>query len=44
VLGEIAAGQLTWTVQPADTRTATVAASVIAVAGSLAYALLGSRR
>jgi hypothetical protein len=35
---------LTWMVQPADTRTATVAALAIAVAGSLAYALLGSRR
>jgi hypothetical protein len=35
---------LTWMVQPANTRTATVAAVTIAVAGSLAYALLGSRR
>jgi len=35
---------LTWMVQPAETRTAMVAAITIAVAGSLSYALLGSRR
>ena len=35
---------LTWMIQPADTRTAMVTAWSIAVTGSLAYALLGSRR
>lgn len=35
---------LTWMVQPADTRAATIAAAVLAAAGILAYALLGSRR
>lgn len=35
---------LTWIIQPADTRSAMVAALAIAVAGSLTYALLGSRR
>jgi hypothetical protein len=35
---------LTWMVQPIDTRAATVAAIVLAVAGTLAYAVLGSRR
>ena len=35
---------LTWMVQPADTRAATVAAVAIAVVGILAHALLGSRR
>jgi hypothetical protein len=31
-------------VQPVETRAATVAAVVLAVAGTLAYAVLGSRR
>jgi hypothetical protein len=35
---------LTWMVQPVDTRTAMFAAIAIAVAGTLAYAVLGSRR
>jgi hypothetical protein len=35
---------LTWMVQPIETRAATVAAVVLAVVGSLAYAALGSRR
>jgi hypothetical protein len=35
---------LTWMVQPVDTGTATVAAVVLATAGTLAYAALGSRR
>ena len=35
---------LTWMVQPADARAATVAAVVLAVAGTVAYAVLGSRR
>jgi hypothetical protein len=35
---------LSWMVQPAGTRTATVMALAVAVAGGLAYALLGSRR
>ena len=35
---------LTWMVQPADTRAATVAAVALAAAGTLAYAVLGSRR
>jgi hypothetical protein len=35
---------LTWMVQPPGTRAATVAAIVLAAAGTLAYAVLGSRR
>lgn len=35
---------LTWMVQPIQTRVATVAAIVLAVAGTLAYAVVGSRR
>ena len=35
---------LTWMVQPADTRAATIAAAVLAAAATLAYALLGSHR
>lgn len=35
---------LTWMVQPGETRAATIAAVVLAVAGTLAYALVGSRR
>lgn len=35
---------LTWMVQPVGTGTATTAAVVLAAAGTLAYALLGSRR
>lgn len=35
---------LTWMVQPADARTAMIAAVVLAVAGTTAYAVLGSRR
>jgi len=35
---------LTWMVQPIDTRAATVAAAILAVAGTLSYAVLGSRR
>jgi hypothetical protein len=35
---------LTWMVQPADARAATVAAVVLAAAGAAAYAVLGSRR
>jgi hypothetical protein len=35
---------LTWMVQPLETRAATVAAVVLAAAGALAYAVLGSRR
>jgi hypothetical protein len=35
---------LTWMAQPGDTRTATVAAVVLAGAGILSYAVLGSRR
>lgn len=35
---------LTWMVQPVDTRTATLAAVALATAGTLAYALFGSRR
>lgn len=35
---------LTWMVQPAATHAATVAAAALAAAGTLAYALLGSRR
>jgi hypothetical protein len=35
---------LTWMVQPIETRAATVAAVVLAAAGTLAYAVLGSRR
>lgn len=35
---------LTWMVQPVDFRAATIAAVVLAAAGTLAYALLGSRR
>ena len=35
---------LTWMVQPVETRAATVAAVVLAAAGTLAYAVLGSRR
>jgi hypothetical protein len=35
---------LTWMVQPADAHAATVAAVVLAVAGTVAYAVLGSRR
>jgi hypothetical protein len=35
---------LTWMVQPADIRSATAAAVILAVAGVLAYAVLGSRR
>ena len=35
---------LTWMAQPVDTRAATVAAVVLAVAGTLSYAVLGSRR
>jgi len=35
---------LTWMVQPPGTRAATVAAVVLAAAGTLAYAVLGSRR
>jgi hypothetical protein len=35
---------LTWMAQPVETRAATVAAIVLAVTGTLAYALLGSRR
>ncbi|HEY3261229.1 MAG TPA: hypothetical protein VGJ95_13330 [Pseudonocardiaceae bacterium] len=35
---------LTWMVQPPDVRSATVTAVALAVAGTLAYAVLGSRR
>jgi len=35
---------LTWMVQPVESRAATVAAIVLAAAGTLAYAVLGSRR
>jgi hypothetical protein len=35
---------LTWMVQPADARTAMIAAVVLAVAGTMGYAVLGSRR
>jgi hypothetical protein len=35
---------LTWMVQPADARAAMIAAVVLAAAGTLAYAVLGSRR
>lgn len=35
---------LTWMVQPDDVRAATVAAIVLAAAGTVAYAVLGSRR
>jgi hypothetical protein len=35
---------LTWMVQPPETQAATVAAIVLAAAGTLAYAVLGSRR
>jgi hypothetical protein len=35
---------LTWMVQPMDTRVATVTAVLLAVGGTLAYAVLGSRR
>ncbi len=35
---------LTWMVQPVDIRAATVAAVLLAAAGTLAYAFLGSRR
>ena len=35
---------LTWMVQPIEVRAATVAAVVLAVAGTVAYAVLGSRR
>jgi hypothetical protein len=34
---------LTWMVQPPETQAATVAAIVLAAAGTLAYAALGSR-
>jgi hypothetical protein len=35
---------LTWMAQPADTRAATTAAVVLAAVGTLAYAVMGSRR
>ncbi len=35
---------LTWMVQPVDARAATAAAVILAAVGTLAYALLGSRR
>lgn len=35
---------LTWMVQPAETRAATIAAVVLAAAGTFAYAVLGSQR
>jgi hypothetical protein len=35
---------LTWMARPVETRAATVAAIVLAGTGTLAYALLGSRR
>ncbi len=35
---------LTWMVQPADARMAMIAAVVLAAAGTIAYAVLGSRR
>ncbi len=35
---------LTWMVQPVDSRAATIAAVLLAAAGTLAYAFLGSRR
>jgi hypothetical protein len=35
---------LTWMVQPADVRAATVAAVILAAVGTLTYALVGSRR
>jgi hypothetical protein len=35
---------LTWMVQPVDARSVTTVAVILAVAGTLAYAVLGSRR
>ena len=35
---------LTWMVQPTEVRPAVVAAVILAAAGTLAYAVLGSRR
>jgi hypothetical protein len=35
---------LTWMVQPIEVRAATVAAVILAAVGTLAYAVLGSRR
>jgi hypothetical protein len=35
---------LTWMVQPIDVRAATIAAVTLAAVGTLAYAIVGSRR